>query len=221
MCSSDLEANLLRELTTFASTGYLILPLADFFTNQPKVWVGARVDADLPVTQETISLHYSIDPDAIENSAHSSWVSVVADTSATTQATVDAEAAMSGVKSRYLTGKITLTPSTDATTSPVVYSAAFRALPIPVDLLMRLYVNVSDLVIMPNRKPIKVPEQGKRIWVELRDNWLGRNVEAEMFRPSIKIRGQVVNMTTPIQGHTERGTAQVYAILDVRGVRVS
>lgn len=213
-------ANIHRQDTTFATSGWLISPLADFFTTQPKVWVGGRLEAQLLVTQETATLHYSTNPDAITNSAHASWTSLISYTSATTQATIETENAMSAVRSRYVAVKITLGASTDQTTAPTVYSFAVRALPIPVDQLIRLYVNVSDLVVMPFRKPIVVPEQGKRIWEELRDNWQGKNVEVHLYRPSITVRGQIVGLTTPIQGRLPNGTVQVFSILDVKGMKV-
>jgi hypothetical protein len=209
-----------EHLTNYATPGWLIGPLADNFTSRPKIQVGLRVDTKLPTTEETITLKYSTDPAAIEDSDHSSWKTGILNTLNTLQEDVESEYAINNVESRYLASQLVLVSSTDYLVSPTVYSYAQRSLLATEDLTIRIYVNVSDTVKKFGYKAVRIPGHGRRLWTELHDNWLNNSIVLELFRPNIKVRGQIVNMSTPIQGHTDRGELTTFTVLDVQGIKV-
>jgi len=208
-----------REETTLATEGWLIGPLADFYTTQPKQWVGARLSTDALAAEQTVTLYHSTDRASITDRNDAGWTQTVQYTAATTAATRAAEHAIAATDSQWLASMLVLVPSDDQTTGPTVLSYSYRALPIPVDVLLTLYVNVSDVIERPFRKPLRVPEQGKRVFNELKDNWEGQYVSATLFRPPITVAGQVEKVATPVAGHTTRGSATLYSAVQIKGTK--
>ena len=64
---------LYRESTNYVTTGYVITPLADFFTSEKKLWVGAKVITNT-VTAGQIKLSTSIVPSDINNPTDTTWI---------------------------------------------------------------------------------------------------------------------------------------------------
>lgn len=208
-----------RELTTYASTGWLISPMADFFTADRKNWVGARLETDGLVTQETATLYYSTDPDALSDSDHASWVSAVAVTAAsgTTTGRVTGEQRIA-TTARFLLGKLVLAASTAKTTTPEVYAFSFRGL-LP-EVTVELPVNVSDWMERPGRAPVRVPGYGDGMWVAVKAREAGA-VTLTVYQPAEKVEGVIEKVTLPVQEIRARGSTTLYCLVTVRGVRTT
>jgi len=204
-----------EENATYATSGYLIGPQADFYTTSPKNWVGARVDIGSVATPQQVDLDYSTDPAALTDSAHGSWVNIIS-----TVVVLPTETAISNVNSRWLLSKLTLTPNAGRTTTPEVLSYSFRALHSVEDEIMQIPVTVSDLVELPGRKRLRVRGEGERVYQELRTRE-GKGILVEMFNPAIKIRGVLESVATPVQGKTYRGSQTTFSVLTIRGIKVA
>ncbi|MFQ5524593.1 MAG: hypothetical protein ACE5F5_13645, partial [Acidimicrobiia bacterium] len=125
------SSGLYREDTTYASSGYLIGPLADFYNAAPKAWMGARLQTGSVPSGAQVVLAYSTDPAAIEDSTHSSWTNIITATNASPGDST--ETPISDVQSRYLAGKLTLTPDGTNANTPSALAYAFRGLPLPTE----------------------------------------------------------------------------------------
>lgn len=206
---------LYREATTYAATGYVIGPLADFFNAAPKTWVGARLTTGSVPTGTEVTLDYATIPGAIETPA-SNWTTII---TATPSAPGDSvEEPITGVQSRYLAGKVTLEANTAKTSTPTVLAFAFRALPIPTEEDFSIPVNVSDRIEAPHRKPVTVKNLGKEVYEALVD-LKGRNITLTLLRSGEKLVGQLRSIGTPIYGQPERGSVTVYSLVTIRGTR--
>jgi len=211
-----------EENATFATSGFLIGPMADFYTTSPKQWVGARVDTNQVLTQEQVDLAYSTNPAALVDSAHGSWVNIISvlSTSESSTGKITTEQAISNVNARWLLQRVTLTPNTARTTTPELLSYAFRALPSIDDEVILVPVVVSDIVEIPGRKRLRVKGEGERIYQELRLHE-GKGILLELFTPAIKVRGLLEQVAAPIQGKTLRGSQTTFSFLSIRGIKVA
>lgn len=209
-----------REEATYESTGYLITPMADFFSSQVKNWVGARLDAETVITQEAIVVSYSNDPAALTDEAHASWTAAVSVAGGGTTKE-DAEQALTAATGRYLLGKIELTSSTDQTTTPTVFSFGYRVLATTDDEVITVPVNVSDQIEIPHRKRLIVRGEGDRIWQQLR-SIQGEDVRLKILRPTpLEVRGVLENVSTPVPAISERGSTTMFCLLSVRGITIA
>lgn len=211
--------DLYREDTTYASTGYLIGPLADFYNAGQKAWVGARLQIGTRPTQGTVVLKYSTDTAAIEDSTDSSWTTVInlKDTSPV-GAGDSTETAITEVQSRYLAGLLTLTPNTAQTATPTVLAFSFRAVPLPTEDVFELPVNVSDRYERPGQKPLTINGVGDAVYDQLR-SLMGKAATVTLLRPDEQVIGQLLSMTTPLQDVPEYGTPTLVSLLRVKGQR--
>lgn len=205
-----------RENTTYASSGYIIGPLADFYSAARKAWVGGRLQTSEVPTDTQVVLAYSTDPAALENPAHASWADLITATPAAPGA--GEETAITEVQSRYLAGKLTLTPNPAATSTPTVLAYAFRALAIPTEVDFSLPVNISDRLELPGKKPLTVNGVGDQVYEALSD-LIGQSVTVTLLRPDETLKGQLRTLSSPIQQIPRRGSPTVYALLTVRGQR--
>ncbi len=209
-----------REEATYQATGYLISPMADFFSSQIKNWVGARLDAETVITQEAITLSYSNDPAALNDNSHASWTSAVAVAGGGTTKT-DPEQPLTGANGRWLLAKVDLTSSTDKTTTPTALAFAFRVLATTDDEVIQVPINISDQVEIPKRKRLVVRGEGDRIWQQLR-LIQGEDVRLKILRPSpLEVRGVLQSVSTPITAISERGSTTLYCLIAVRGLTVA
>ncbi len=210
-----------REATTFASTGYLIGPLADFFNAARKSWIGARLTTGTTLPAGTkVVLAYSTDPDALEDSAHASWVDVITATGTPDVPGDSAEQAITNVEARYLTGKLTLTPEGGATLTPNVLAFALRGLPQPTEDDYAIPINISDRLELPHRKPLRAgrAKPGLTVYDKLKDI-MGKVTTVTLLRSGEVVKGQLRTLSAPINEIPERGSPTVYALLTTRGQR--
>ena len=203
---------LYREATTYAASGYLIGPAADFFNAAPKVWVGARVTIDTLPNGTAVDLSYTTDPDAL-TAPSTGWTSIISDATAGDVT----ERPIQGVQSRYIAGKVTLTANTAKTATPEVAGYSFRGLPLPTEVDWSIPVNVSDRLELPHRKPVLVKNLGQDI-LDALDGLKGKNMTVTLLRTGQQLVGQLRSVGAPIYGQPERGSITVYALATFRGV---
>lgn len=206
---------LYREATTYAATGYVIGPIADFFNAAPKTWVGARLTTGSVPTDTGVVLAYTTTPGSLETPS-SGWTNIITATPAAPGASI--EEPITGVQARYLAGKVTLTPNGAKTATPTVLAFSFRALPIPTEEDFSIPVNISDRIEAPHRKPVKVKNLGKEVYEALID-LKGRNIVLTLLRTEEELTGQLRSIGTPIYGQPERGSVTVYTLITIRGTR--
>jgi hypothetical protein len=205
-----------REDTTYAATGYLISPLADFFNAAKKTWVGARLTTGDMATGTDLVLAYSTDPDAITDSGHASWTTIIS-SDETSEGDLG-ETAITGVESRYITAKLTLTPNGAATASPVALAFAFRGLPLPTEEDYAIPINVSDRLEIPGRKALTVPGIGHAVIDQLHAI-KGKAVTLTVLRDDEQVVGQLRSIGTPYTEVAPEGSLGTYSQVIVRGVR--
>jgi hypothetical protein len=206
-----------REGTTYASSGYLIGPLGDFFSASDKSWIGARLETGTLSDGRKVELFYTTDPDALNDPDSSSWVRVTTRDSGSGD---PGEHALSSVVARSLAGMVKLAPSTDATQTPAVRSFSFRAYPSSgdEDVIVVLPANVSDQIERPGRHRSRPKGRGATEYAALL-GFEGRPVTLRLFRPAMTVRGLVEEVGTPIQAITSRGSVTVVSQVRVRGRR--
>jgi len=192
-----------REATTFASTGFVISPAADFFNAAKKAWVGARLPPGSVPAGTQVELFYSTDPAALEDSSHASWTSIITATNASPGD--GAETPITGVESRYIIGKVVLTPNGANTSTPTVLSFSFRGLLQTTEEDVPLVVNISDRLELPGRKPLTVNGAGDAVYEKLLDI-KGDAVTLTLLRPDKIYKGQIRTISAPIQAMPRKGS---------------
>ncbi len=212
-------ANMLRETATFAASGWLILPYADWYSASMKAIIGLRIESPVVTAAgEQIDVYYSTNPDAILDSAHASWV--LADSiTYTGDTSLPDEIPLDEVTGRGVTLKIKLTRSTSTTVSPSVRTVSARAFEDLDEVLIQIPVNTSDLVERPGKTPLQIPGRGRALYAALRARE-SQPAQLELLRSGEKIKGRVeeVGMQQPVI--TRRGLSMLSALLTVRGVKV-
>lgn len=214
------ESGVYRETTSYASSGYLIGPLGDFYSARDKSWIGANLETGDLSSGMSVSLYYTTDPDALNDPDSSSWIRVANRTSGTGD---PGEHALTNVVSRSLAGMVRLTPSTDATSTPAVRSFSFRAYPSAgdEDVIVTVPVNVSDQIERRGRHRARIRGRGVTEYAAL-TAFEGRPVTARIYLSggeTLIVRGLVEEVATPVQAVTWRGSSTVVAQVTIRGRR--
>jgi hypothetical protein len=204
---------LYRESTNYVSTGYVITPLADFFTSEKKQWVGAKVNTNV-VTSGSVKLFTSTIAADIKNDSAPTWSEQVSIFSGTG----GDEEVMTLVDGRWIAGKIEINTD-DVTQTPQMLSFAIRGFQLVNDLVVDMPINISDQVERPFRKAIRINGQGDLVYQALR-NKEGKNVQLEIFRPDTLLRGIIENVSSPIEEISPRGSVTMYCLVRFRGSKV-
>ena len=202
-----------RESTNYVSTGYVITPLADFYTSEKKQWVGAKVNTNV-VTSGSVKLFTSTIAADINNADAATWSEQVSIFSGTG----GDEEVMTLVDGRWITGKIEINTD-DVTQSPQMLSFAIRGFQLVNDLVVDMPINISDQIERPFRKALRVSGQGDLVYQALR-NKEGKNVQLEIFRPDTLLRGIIENVSSPIEEISPRGSVTMYCLVRFRGSKV-
>lgn len=197
------------------STGYLMGPLADFFTSESKSWAGAILDHET-VAAGRIELYYTTDSAALSDSTSSSWIRVKDISSGNDSS----ETPLVSVDARYLAGMVKLYANTAATAGPAVRAFAFRAYPGPGDVVVSMWVNVSDVVKRPHGRRVTAKGLGAEIYETLKSRE-GRYAELELLQPADLLRGVVEQVGTPIPALPTRGSSTYVCQIQFRGRRSS
>ena len=204
---------LYRESTDYVSTGYIITPLADFFTSEKKQWVGAKVNTNV-VASGSVKLFTSTIAADINNPSAATWAEQVSIFSGTG----GDEEVMTLVDGRWIAGKIEINTD-DVTQSPEMLSFAIRGFQLVNDLVVDMPINISDQIERPFRKALRVHGQGDLVYQALR-NKEGKNVQLEIFRPDTLLRGIIENVSSPIEEISPRGSVTMYCLVRFRGSKV-
>tara|TARA_R100001126_G_scaffold102710_1_gene88486 strand:+ start:4155 stop:6140 length:1986 start_codon:yes stop_codon:yes gene_type:complete len=198
---------------SFVSTGYLIIPNADFFTSEQKQWVGAEVEHNELGGGQQIDVFISTIYDTVDNPDSSNWELVGQSVSGTGGVEYELNR-----NARYVNAKVVLTPNTALTSSPEFRSIAIRALPRPELVVVSIPINLSDQIERPNRKRLRVTGLGETIYQTLKTKE-GDSVTLILHEPSETIRGVVESVQYPIIEDGNLGSVTQYCIVRVRGVR--
>lgn len=211
------EAGLRREnVGTYESNGWLMSPLADFFTADAKSWAGALLDHTLPPADSRVELFYTTDAEALGDPDSDSWVRAK-----NVSGRVDStETVLIDVSGRFLAGMVRLYSATSLVETPEVRSFSYRAYPGPGDVIVTLPVNVSDQIDIPHRRRIVARGHGRRVYDELKGRE-GTYAELELVHVGEVLQGLVEQVSTPMQQLSERGSALMVSIVRFRGRRSS
>lgn len=203
------------EQSTFVASGWLIGPLGDFYTAQEKSWVSARLETDTIDGGEVVELFYTTSPDALNDENDASWSRVTRRESGTGD---EGDQPMVAVVARHMAGMVKLYRSTDATTSPAVYSFSFRAYPSSgdEDVIVTLPINVSDQIERRGRRRVRVKGRGEVEYAALR-GLQGRPTTMQLFKPELIVRGLVESVATPVITIPHRGSATLVSEVRIRG----
>jgi hypothetical protein len=202
-----------RETSTYESTGYIILPNADFFTSEDKQWVGVEVEHDNLSAGKTVQIFVSTSYDTIDDPDSASWELIGSSVAGTGNVEYQLNR-----NARYLNTKIVLEPNVTFTESPQFRAVSVRALPRPELVVVTVPINLSDQIERPNRKVFRVQNLGEVVYQTLK-NKEGDSVTLQLFEPSEIIRGVVESVQYPISERSEVGSVTQFCLLRVRGVR--
>lgn len=204
-----------EKVGSFEAEGYLIGPLADFFTSSAKSWAGAIIEHDALADGCRIELYYTTDPTALSDPDSTAWVRVknVMSGQDTTTSTLN------GVESRYLAGMVKLYTTVD-TSAPAVRSFAFHAYQGEGDVEVTFYAVVNDIIGRPGFRRQRVRGNGDAVYNELKGKE-GGYAELEIFHPAEILRGVVEQVGTRIPALTRSGSAGDVSAIKFRGKRVS
>jgi hypothetical protein len=208
------QIGVIKELTTYLDSGYIIFPAADFYTAQAKQWVGGRLYTNVLPSGGEVLAEFANELDSLEDPNSSNYTTL---TNAQIQGTGD-EVPMVNVINRWLIPKLVLSASADNTESPEVYSYSFRAFPEPEDVIARIPVNVSDRIERPGKRAKVIPGIGNKLFNALK-RLEGKSVILNIYKPEETIRGIVENITLPVQEITKLGSTMVFCTIQIRGQR--
>jgi hypothetical protein len=208
------QVGLVKELTSYVTDGYVILPAADFYTSQKKQWIGGRIyTSDIPAGGSVLA-EFSTDLDALSNPNSATYSTL---TNVEIEGDGD-EIPIVNVINRWLIPKLTITAGSAQASTPEVYSYSYRAFPEPEDVIARIPVNVSDRIERPGKRPKNIPGIGAKLFNALK-RLEGKSVQLTLFKPDEAIRGIVENVTLPVQEITKYGSTMVFCTIQVRGQR--
>jgi hypothetical protein len=201
MWASVASEGLWAEQDTYVTSGYVIGPLADFFSSESKQWISGEITGRSPAGC-ALDLYDTNDESLIESPQDSQWALV---------ATIR-EAGISekrndivGRRGRYHAAKVEMASDGSRLTTPELVSYSFRAFASPNrDTLLRIPINVSDQIESPGKRAITIKGRGEAIEAALRA-YEGESVLIELYRPALRLQGMIEQfeetlVTLPIRG---------------------
>ena len=207
---------LVQEASTYVQDGYLIMAAADFFTSQPKQWVGSRLYVDTIANNTSVQTDFSNDLNDLTTPTSTNYATI----QNLEQGEGGDEVTIQNVVARWFIPKITLRSNDGKTHTPEVYSFAVRAFPEPEDVILRLPVNVSDKLERPGKRGKIIPGAGAKLFNTLQ-RLEGKSVTCKVFRPDLIVRGILENVTLPVTEIVQRGSSTVFCTIQVRGQQVT
>lgn len=205
------------ETDEYVPTGYIIGPLADFFTSEDKQWVGADLSAVALPTGASLELYDTTDPALINDPTNASWQLVIKLLATQTQTSITD---LVGRDSRFHAAQIIYRSDSTRDFTPALQSYSFRALPNPArDILLRVPINVSDQIESPGRRAVTIPGRGAAIESALRA-YEGQQVLIELFRPNLQIRGLIERFESVITTIPSLGSVRRVMYARIRGTRL-
>lgn len=203
---------------TYIATGWLVGPLADFFTSDPKQWVAGELSGGPLPSGAGLELYHTSNPDLLDDAASTSWQIVTRLLSGQSVAKISN---IAGFDSRYHAGKLIFRSDSSRVFAPTFRSYSFRALPAPKrDILMRIPLNVSDQIESPGRRAIVVKGRGAAIRNALRA-YEGEQVIIGLYRPEIKILALIEKFEQTIEVVPPRGSVTKVMYARIRGTFLS
>jgi len=207
---------LIKETDTYVSEGYLIMSSADFYTSQPKQWVGSRIYLDDIENNVSVQTDFSNDLNDLNVPTSTNYSAI----QNIEQGDGGEEVTIQNVVARWFIPKITLRSNLAKDATPEVYSFAVRAFPEPEDVILRMPVNVSDKLERPGKRGKTIPGTGAKLFNTLQ-RLEGKSVTCKVFRPDLIVRGILENVTLPITEIVQRGSSTVFCTIQVRGQQVT
>lgn len=210
-------AGLRREkVGSFEPEGWLIGPLADFFTAALKSWAGAVVDADAIDDDTRIRLFYTVDPAALDDPDSSSWI----ETKNISSGRDTDETPIPNVEARYLAGMVRLSASSAADSTPALRAFSFRAYPGEGDMQVTMPVACGDVIERPGRRRQQVTGLGEQIYDSLKGRE-GTYCELELLRTHEIFRGVIEQIGVRVPTIARTGAPLDVVVVKFRGRRVS
>lgn len=201
---------------TFETSGYLIGPLADFFSASMKSWAGALLEHDEIESDSRIELYFTTDKTALEDPESTSWQRAKNVTSG-----VDAdETSLTNIEGRYLAAMIKLYTDGEGTTTPQVSSYSFRAYPGEGDVEVTFHVVAADVIERPGYRRQRVPGLGDLVYEVLKGRE-GSFAEIELLRLGETLRGVVLQVGARTPALVEKGSTVDVVGVKFRGRRVT
>ena len=207
---------LVQEASTYVQDGYLIMAAGDFFTSQPKQWVGSRLYVDTIGNNTSVQTDFSNDLNDLTTPSSTNYATI----QNLEQGEGGDEVTIQNVVARWFIPKITLRSNDGKTHTPEVYSFAVRAFPEPEDVILRLPINVSDKLERPGKRGKVIPGAGAKLFNTLQ-RLEGKSVTCKVFRPDLIVRGILENVTLPVTEIVQRGSSTVFCTIQVRGQQVT
>lgn len=212
------DGDLMNQSDQYQTSGYMITPNINFGRSGKFAWMNIVIEADnLGTADGYISVFYSTDPGAIYDEAHASWnqIATIEDISQSNK-----KLSLTGVESNSIAIKLVFTAPTTLLDTPRLLRYSLRGIPAVRDWQIQLPINISDLIEVPYRQPMLLPGWGQALFDEL-INMEGRHIELELFVPNVKFQGIVDAVRLPSEYLPDRGSPASYAIVELRGSKVS
>lgn len=200
------NSGLHHEDTVYRSSGWLISPLADFFTAREKLWGKVTADYQRPANT-SVKVFYSTSSDALDDPTSPNWIRILTDTIN--------EAPMS-VSSRWLAAKIEIA-TTNTSRTPSFEGFSFQAYPPPPGEVIDMTINLSDRIELPYRRSFDLPNYGVEVSQFLR-SIERRPVTVDMYRwpgPNRRFRGVVRAVQVPTLSEVERGSPHLFGSISL------
>lgn len=205
----DGAAVYLQSEDTYTSEGYVITPNITFGLNTPISWSAFVLEVlGLNTQGVKVELYRSVDPEAILDENHASWVLVQ---SYADPAQSGVELAAVNVESNQLALMVKFYRSTSGLVSPDLKRFAVRGLPQHRDWVVEVPINVSDFISAPGRMPLRIPGRGDMTHSTL-VGLQGKATTLQLYGPEVTLKGIVEGFLQPVTYRTYRGSQGRYMV---------